>query len=362
MLMSPDLFSELSFSDVTADNRIMVSPMCQYSCDYDGHPTEWHRVHYGSRAVGQAGIVMTEATAVEPRGRISPRDLGLWTDQHIESFRPITQFLKEQGSVPAVQLAHAGRKASTAPPVEGGSPLTPEEGGWETVGPTDSAYPREQPLPTKRLSTDDIQTIIDQFGAAARRADAAGFEVVEIHAAHGYLLHQFLSPVTNTREDAYGGSFENRVRMLREVTQIVRETLPREKSIFVRISATDWLPDRASWTVQDSIKLANYLNKDGADLIDVSAGGIHPDQQIPDAGPNYMVPYAERIGQETDLLVGAVGKITTGQQADALIRNDRADVAIVGREFLRDPYFPLRAAEDVDATDRINWPPQYRRA
>ncbi len=340
----------------------MVSPMCQYSCAEDGLATDWHRVHLGSRATGGAGIVMTEATAVEPRGRISPNDLGIWSDEHAAALEPVAGFIRERGAVPAIQLAHAGRKASKSRPWEGSTPVQSDDGGWETIAPSATPWPYDtNPPQIRELTTDDIDTVVDAFGTAAQHSLNAGFEIAEVHAAHGYLLHEFLSPVTNHRDDEYGGSFENRTRLVREVTETVRQIWPDDKPVFVRISATDWLPDRDSWTVADSVRLADRL-ADVADLIDVSAGGLHPDQQIPTTGPNYQVPYAEEIREQTDLPVGAVGGITEPAQADALIRNERADLAVIGREHLRDPYFTLHAAEELDAEDRVEWPQQYRRA
>ncbi|MFB9804180.1 NADH:flavin oxidoreductase/NADH oxidase [Haladaptatus pallidirubidus] len=360
--MADDLFSNISFRESTARNRVMVSPMCQYSCTEDGLATDWHRVHLGSRATGGAGIVMTEATAVEPRGRISPNDLGIWSDEHADALEPVARFIRERGSVPAIQLAHAGRKASKSRPWEGSTPLQPDEGGWETVAPSADTWPYDaEPPEIREMTKDDIGTVVDAFATAAEYSLDAGFEIAEVHAAHGYLLHEFLSPVANHREDEYGGRFENRIRIVREVTETVREIWPDDKPVFVRISATDWLPERDSWTVSDSVRLADRLS-DVADLIDVSAGGLHPDQRIPSSGPNYQVPYAERIREQTDLPVGAVGGISEPAQADALIRNERADLAIVGREHLRDPYFTLHAAEALGAEDRIEWPQQYRRA
>jgi 2,4-dienoyl-CoA reductase-like NADH-dependent reductase (Old Yellow Enzyme family) len=361
----PDLFTPLALREIKIPNRVMVSPMCQYSCeDRDGIATEWHRVHLGSRAVGRAGIVMTEATAVEPRGRISPEDLGIWSDEHAEALAPIASFVSEQGSVPAIQLAHAGRKASTSRPWEGGHPLSHAEGGWDAIAPSPIPYPgHDDPVEVREMDQDDIEGVIDAFALAARRALDAGFEVAEVHAAHGYLLHEFLSPVANRRTDDYGGSFEDRARLAVEVTEAVREVWPDEKPVFVRISATDWLPDRDSWTVSDSARLADLLSEAGADLIDVSSGGMHPDQEIPRIGPNYQVGLAEdvREGSESNIAIGAVGGISTPEQADALIGNGRAELAIVGREFLRDPYFPIRAAEALGATDRLSVPSQYER-
>lgn len=364
--MTPDLFSPLEMRDVTAPNRVMVSPMCQYSCDdRDGIPTDWHRVHLGSRAVGGAGIVMSEATAVEPRGRISPEDTGIWSAEHVEAWQPVTEFIADQGSIPAIQLAHAGRKASKSRPWDGSAPVQPDSGGWETVGPSGTAWPYDAEAPPhRRMDHDDIETVIESFRTGAERALDAGFEIAEVHAAHGYLLHEFLSPVTNDRPDEYGGGFADRTRFLREVVAAVRDVWPDEKPVFVRISATDWIDDGDSWTVAQSVRLANDLTELGVDLIDVSTGGIAPGSYPDEAGPNYQVPHAERIGDGTpdELLVGAVGKITTPEQADAIVANGRADLAIVGREHLRDPYFTLQAARKLDALDRVDVLPQYDRA
>ena len=354
------LFTPFEAREVTARNRVMVSPMCQYSCeDEDGLATEWHQVHLGSRAVGGAGIVMTEATAVAPRGRISPQDLGVWSDDHAEALAPVAEFVANHGAVPGIQLAHAGRKASTRRPADGGGPIH-DDHGWTPVGPTGEPWPHNDAtdLETERLSQADIAALIDEWAAAAERAVDAGFEVLEVHAAHGYLLHEFLSPVTNTREDAYGGDFEGRTRLLREVVEAIRAAVPDGTAVFVRVSATDWLPDRDSWTVADSARLAGDLDPLGVDLIDVSAGGIHPDQQVPATGPHYQVPYAERVA-EGGLPVGAVGRITTPEGADAVVRNGRADLAVVGRQHLRDPYFALRAAEELGHEAPV--PRQYRR-
>ncbi|WP_115863823.1 NADH:flavin oxidoreductase/NADH oxidase [Halorussus litoreus] len=356
-----DLFSPLEIRGTEIRNRVMVSPMCQYCCGPDGVGYDWHEVHLGSRAVGGAGLVMAEATAVEPRGRITPRDLGIWSEEHADALAPVAEFMAEHGATPGIQLAHAGRKASKTRPADGSRPLQPDEGGWETVAPG-SPYPYDdQPPETKRMSKDDVADVKDAFVAAAERARDAGFEVAEVHAAHGYLLHEFYSPVSNDREDEYGGDFEGRTRLVREVTAEVREVWPDDQPVFVRVSASDWLPDRESWTVEDTARLAPLLADAGADLIDVSSGGIHPDQQIPSVGPNYMVPYAERVGEATDALVGAVGKITEATQADAIVRNDRADLAIVGREHLRNPYFTLHAAHELGEADRVEIPVQYRR-
>jgi len=363
--VSADLFTPLELRGTELPNRVMVSPMCQYSCEgLDGLPTDWHHTHLVSRAVGGAGLVMSEATAVEPRGRITPYDLGIWSDEHADALRDITSSIRDRGSVPGIQLAHAGRKASTMRPWEGRDPITGDD-GWETIAPSADPYPHEAgEVPTRAMSADDIEAVIDAFRAAAERALDAGFEVAEIHSAHGYLLHEFLSPVTNHRTDAYGGDFEGRTRLLREITSTVREVWPDDRPLFVRISATDWLPDRESWTVEDSIRLADDLAALGVDLIDVSGGGIHPDQQIPSTGPGYQERYARRIKHESesDIAVGAVGGITTPEQADALIKNGRADLAILGREHLRDPYFTLHAAQQLDCLDEVDVPVQYQRA
>lgn len=357
--MVDSLFTPLSLRGTEFRNRIAVSPMCQYSAP-DGYATDWHTVHLGSRAVGGAGVVMTEATAVSPAGRISPDDLGIWSDAHADALEDAVSFVRDHGAVPGVQLAHAGRKGSTTPPWDDGVPIPVEEGGWEVLGPTATPYPhRDGAQPTVRMTADDIGRVTEQFRMAAERAREVGFEVAEVHAAHGYLLHEFLSPVTNTREDEYGGSFENRIRFVCEVTRAVREAWPDQNPVFVRISATDWLPDRSSWDLEQSARLAPHLADAGADLVDVSAGGIHPDQQVPNAGPGYQIPYAERVGEATDAAVGAVGGITRAEQADQVIRNGRADLALVGREHLRNPYFALEAAHTLGAD--VEWPKQYRR-
>ncbi|ELZ15009.1 NADH:flavin oxidoreductase/NADH oxidase [Natrinema thermotolerans DSM 11552] len=367
-----DLLAGLSLRDLETRNRIAVSPMCQYSCDPDGLPTEWHRVHLGSRAVGGAGIVMTEATAVSPEGRITPHDLGIWSDDHAEALEPITEFIRDQGGVPAIQLAHAGHKASKERPWEGHVPIQPDEtgpsgaAGWEVLSPSPDAYPPfdgDRPA-MRKADTEDIEGVIDAYRAAAERSLEAGFEIAEVHAAHGYLLHEFLSPVTNRREDDYGGSFENRTRLVREVVGAVREVWPDDKPVFVRISGTDWLDDRESWDIEQSVRLADDLADLGVDLVDVSSGGLHPDQSI-SGGPNFQVPLAEQVREGADVAVGTVGGVTEPEQADALIRNERADLVLVGREFLRDPYFGLRATGDLERNpDAVAeaWPVQYRRA
>jgi 2,4-dienoyl-CoA reductase-like NADH-dependent reductase (Old Yellow Enzyme family) len=365
--VSDDLFTPLALRGTEIPNRVTVSPMCQYSCTgRDGLPTDWHHTHLVSRAVGGAGLVMTEATAVEPRGRISPQDLGIWSGAHADALAEITSSIRDRGSVPGIQLAHAGRKASKTRPWEGSTPLV-GDAGWEAIAPSPTPWPyAEDEGPAPPTVGAEPDAVVEAFVAAAERALDAGFEVAEVHAAHGYLLHEFLSPVTNDRTDAYGGDFEARTRLVREVATAVREVWPDDRPLFVRLSATDWLDDRDSWTVADSIRLADRLAPLGVDLIDVSAGGIHPEQTIPSTGPGYQERYARRIRQETDadVAVGAVGGIVTPEQADALIRNGRADLAIVGREHLRDPYFALTAARELDRLDAegIEVPVQYDRA
>jgi len=363
--MTDSLFTPFTLRDTEFRNRVMLSPMCQYSAD-DGLANDWHRVHLGSRAAGGAGVVMTEATAVEPRGRITPDCLGIWSDEHAEAIEPIVEFVKSQGATPGIQLAHAGRKGSHSAPADGGDPIPADaDAGWETVSATDEPYPdgdraeTGEPAATRRLDGDGIDAVIDAFADAAARSLDAGFEIAEVHAAHGYLLHQFCSPVTNDRDDEYGGSFENRTRLLREVVEAVREVWPDGKPVFVRISATDWLPDRDSWDADDSVRLAPLLADAGADLIDVSGGGIHPDQQLPGTGPGYQVSYAEAIREGTAVPVATVGGITEPTHADALIRNGRADLVALGREMLRHPHWPLEAAHELGA--EVEWPVQYRR-
>jgi 2,4-dienoyl-CoA reductase-like NADH-dependent reductase (Old Yellow Enzyme family) len=365
--MTETLFSPLELRETTIPNRVMVSPMCQYSTP-DGVATNWHLVHLGSRAVGGAGVVLTEATAVEPRGRISPDDLGIWNDEQADALAPVADFVSEHGSVPGIQLAHSGRKASTSSPWKGHEPVSTDERGWEAVGPTDEPYPRDgDEQPTRALSTGEVEDVVTSFVEAAERARDAGFEVAEVHAAHGYLLHEFLSPVTNDRTDRYGGSFENRTRLLREVTAGVREVWPDGKPVFVRISATDWLDDRESWDVEQSAELAPLLAEAGADFLDVSSGGIHPDQEIPHAGPGYQLPYAETIKEHVedvgaDIAVGTVGGITEPAHAAEIVANDRADAVLMAREFLRSPYWPLHAAAELGMDDDVEWPVQYQRA
>ena len=353
---SPDLFTPFTIRGVTFPNRIAVSPMCEYSSS-DGFANDWHLVHLGSRAVGGAGLVVVEATAVEPRGRITYADLGLWKDEHIEFLRRITAFVKSQGAVPGIQLAHAGRKASTHVPWDGGAVIAPDEtNGWTAVAPSPIAFRDGDPVP-HALTGEEIGGIVSAFQAAARRALAAGFEVVEIHAAHGYLINEFLSPLSNQRQDKYGGSFENRIRLLLEIVQAVRAEWPHELPLFLRISASDWA--EGGWTVDDSINLAKRVRPLGVDLIDCSSGGLVPYAKI-ELGPGYQVPFSRRIRKEAGIPTGAVGMITEFEQADAIIREHDADIVLLAREFLRQPYFPLHAARQLGRP--LLSPKQYLRA
>ena len=350
------LFDPLAIRGITFANRVFVSPMCEYSST-NGYANDWHLVHLSSRAVGGAGLVLTEATAVLPEGRISPQDLGIWMDAHIEPLARIVRFIHEQGSVAGMQLAHAGRKASTYRPWEGNGTIPEGAGGWKkVVAPSPLAFADHYPMP-QALTANGIQEIVNAFSAAARRAWEAGFRVIEIHAAHGYLLHEFLSPLSNQRSDAYGGSFENRTRILRGVVAAVRRVWPDLAPLFVRISATDWVD--GGWDIQQSVELARQLKELGADLIDCSSGGNVPQAKIP-VGPGYQTPFAEQIRRETGIMTGAVGMITSSSQAEHIVAEGRADAIIIAREFLRDPYWPLRAARELG--QQMSWPVQYLRA
>ena len=349
------LFEPLTLRGVTLKNRIVMSPMCQYSA-VEGFANDWHLVHLGSRAVGGAALIIQEATAVSPEGRISPEDLGIWKDEHLPMLRRINEFIAAQGCVPGVQLAHAGRKASTYRPWSGEGEVPAGEGGWPVVGPSDEAFSATYPAP-KALDAAGIQKVVDDFRAAAGRALAAGFKVIELHAAHGYLLHAFLSPLSNQRTDKYGGTFENRVRLLLEVTAATREVWPEDLPLFVRISATDWT--EGGWNADESVQLSALLKTHGVDLVDVSTGGNVPKAPIP-VGPGYQVQFAERIRQEAEMPTGAVGLITTPAEAEAILANGQADLVLLAREFLRAPYFPLLAAQELDAD--VQWPTQYERA
>jgi 2,4-dienoyl-CoA reductase-like NADH-dependent reductase (Old Yellow Enzyme family) len=350
------LFSELRIRDVLFRNRIAVSPMCQYSC-VDGMATDWHLVHLGSRAVGGAALVMTEANAVESAGRISPGDLGIYNDSHIAPLTRIAEFVRSQGAVAGTQLAHAGRKASSNVPWEkGGAQIPASDGGWFPVAPSPGPF-REGDEDSLELSVADIQGIVESFAAAARRALRAGFQVIEIHGAHGYLIHEFLSPLSNQRRDDYGGSFENRARFACEVVSAVRGVWPAALPLFLRISATDWAP--GGWDIADSVELARRLKPLGVDLVDCSSGGAVPYARIA-LGPGYQVPFAERVRNEAEIATGAVGLITEAKQADAIIRSGQADMVLLARAFLRDPYWPLHAARELAVPAEP--PVQYRRA
>ena len=350
------LFSPLHLRGVTLKNRVFVSPMCQYSCGPDGLAAPWHLVHLGRFAVGGAGLVFTEATAVSPEGRISPRDLGIWSDAHVDALRPVAQFIKAHGAVPGIQLAHAGRKASTPAPWEGGHRVDAAHGGWTPVAPSPLAFSAQSPAPVA-LDAVGIGDVVNRFVAAADRAHAAGFEVIELHLAHGYLLHQFLSPLTNLREDSWGGDFTHRTTLPLAVVAAVRDAWPAKLPLFVRLSATDWVD--GGWDLPQSVRLSALLHALGVDLVDCSSGGIAPGVKIP-VGPGYQVPFAEAIRRESGVATGAVGLIEDAAQADEIIASGRADAVLLARAMLRDPNWALHAAEalGVDAP----WPVQFERA
>ncbi len=349
------LFEPLPLKSITLKNRIVVSPMCQYSAT-DGFANDWHLVHLGSRAVGGAALIIQEATAINPEGRITPADLGIWKDEHIPFLQRITAFIEAHGAVPGVQLAHAGRKASHHVPWVGGAALKEIEGAWQTVGPSTIPFSENTPAP-HALDNDGIQKVIGDFRMAAQRALKAGFKVAEIHAAHGYLLHSFYSPLSNKRTDEWGGTFENRIRLLLEVISAVQEVWPKELPLFVRISATDWEED--GWTGEDSVQLALRLKDVGVDVVDCSTGGNTPAAKIP-AGPLYQVGFAEQVKKGAGIKTGAVGIITKPAEAEAIVQNGQADLVIMARELLRDPYFPLHAAKELGVD--VEWPDQYKRA
>ena len=351
------LFSPLSLRSITLRNRIAVSPMCEYSSE-DGFANDWHLVHLGSRAVGGVGLVLTEAAAVQARGRISPRDLGLWKDEQIERLALINHFLHEHGAATGIQLAHAGRKGSTRVPWEhgDGAAVSPADGGWTPVAPTAAAFTDGYPLPSE-LTVAEIQDLVRAFAQAARRSLEAGFDVIELHGAHGYLIHQFLSPLSNARTDTYGGSFENRIRFAREVTEAVRAQWPERLPLFMRLSCTDWV--EGGWDMEQSIELSRQLGELGVDLIDCSSGGAAAHIDIP-VGPGYQTPFAERIRREADIPTGAVGMITSPAQADHVVRTGQADLVLLARELLRDPYWPTRAARELRQENPA--PVQYVRA
>lgn len=351
------LLEPYTLRQLTLPNRIAVSPMCQYS-SVDGLANDWHLVHLGSRAVGGAGLVITEATAVTDDGRITPQDLGLWKDEQIEGLQRITRFITAQGSVAGIQLAHAGRKASTWRPWLGKHGSVPQsEGGWTPVGPSAIAFDPQHTVPVQ-LSESQIQDVIQAFVDAARRSLIAGFKVVEVHAAHGYLLHQFLSPLSNQRTDQYGGSFENRIRLTLQVTEAIREVWPDELPVFVRVSATDWVED--GWNPDETVELARRLKALGTDLIDVSSGGTAASAEIP-VGPGYQTRFAERVRKESGIATGTVGMITDPAQAEHILRTGQADIILLARELLRDPYWPLHADDDLGGR-KATWPAQYQRA
>lgn len=351
------LFSELPIKSKVLKNRIMVSPMCQYSST-DGFANDWHLVHLGSRAVGGAAIVMTEAAAVHPKGRISYADLGIWKDEHIKKLKQITNFIKDNGSIPAIQLAHAGRKGSKSKPWEGNKNISGTELGWENVAPSPIPFEESDSVPHE-LTTVEISSLVQDFKNSTKRSLKAGFRIIEIHAAHGYLIHQFLSPISNQRTDNYGGSFENRTRFLLEIVDAVQDEMPKDLPLFVRISATDWVKEEASWDIEQSIELCKILKEKGVDVIDVSSGGLSPKQDI-SGGAGYQTDFASRIKKETGIATAAVGLITTPSQAEHIIRTGQADLVIMAREFLRNPYFPLHAAKELKSD--IHWPLQYERA
>jgi 2,4-dienoyl-CoA reductase-like NADH-dependent reductase (Old Yellow Enzyme family) len=349
------LFEPLRIKDIELKNRIAVSPMCEYSSQ-DGFANDWHLVHLGSRAIGGAALVFTEATAVSPEGRISPDDLGIWKDEHIDFLKRITSFIHDHGSVAGVQLAHAGRKASVSSPWLGNKYLGEDERGWQPMAPSPVPFRDDTPLPHE-LSKEEIKKVARDFAQAAVRAKEAGFKVVEVHAAHGYLLNQFLSPISNKRQDEYGGSFENRMRLTLEVIDAVKKEWPERNPLFVRISAIEWVDN--GWSIDDSVKLAVKLKEKGVDLVDCSSGGNVSRAKV-EIGPMYQVPFAEKVKKGSGILTAAVGLITTAQQCEEIISEGRADMVFLARQLLRDPYFPLHAAKELN--EDVEWPNQYLRA
>ncbi|GHE37783.1 oxidoreductase [Streptomyces longispororuber] len=357
------LFEPYTLRNLTIPNRVWMAPMCQYSAEATGPgagvATDWHLAHYAARATGGTGLILTEATAVSPEGRISPYDLGIWSDDQIAPLRRITDFLKSQHTVPGIQIAHAGRKAATDAPWRGGGPLGPDAGGWQPVGPSPVAFDERHPVPTE-LTVDGIRRVVGEFADAARRALAAGFEVAEVHGAHGYLIGEFLSAHSNRRTDAYGGDFAGRTRFALEVVDAVRAVWPDDKPLFFRISATDWLEDGVpGWTADDTVRFAPLLKEHGVDLLDVSTGGNAAGVRIP-TGPHYQVPFAARVKAATDLPVAAVGLITEAAEAEKILANGEADAVLLGRELLRDPSFARRAARELGAD--VHVPNQYLRS
>jgi 2,4-dienoyl-CoA reductase-like NADH-dependent reductase (Old Yellow Enzyme family) len=354
--MSNKLFTPLTLRSVTLPNRVAVPPMCMYSSE-DGFVNNWHLVHLGARAVGGAGLIIMEASAVVPEGRITPNDVGIWKDEHIPALKNITEFISQQGTVPGIQLAHAGRKASDWRPWEGKKGNAPAElGGWHPVAPSEIAFSDDRLVPTA-LSTDDIARIVAAFADAAVRAHKAGFKVIELHAAHGYLVHQFLSPFSNKRTDAYGGSFENRTRLLKEIVTATRKVWPEELPLFVRLSATEWT--EGGFSIEDTVNLCKTLRELGVDLIDTSTGGNVATARIP-AAAGYQTPFAARIKHDAGIATAAVGLITNAMQAEHILQSEQADLVLIGREMLRDPYWAIHAAAELNS--QTPWPPQYARA
>ncbi|MEU6805271.1 NADH:flavin oxidoreductase/NADH oxidase [Streptomyces neyagawaensis] len=355
------LFEPYRLRELTIPNRVWMPPMCQYSAAPEGPgtgaPGDWHFAHYAARATGGTGLIIVEATAVAPEGRISPYDLGLWNDTQVEAFRRITGFLRTQGTVPAVQLAHAGRKASTDQPWRGGAPVGPDAYGWQPVAPSAVPFDEKHPVPDE-LTVEQIRSVVGQFAEAARRALAAGFEVVEIHGAHGYLINEFLSPHSNRRTDAYGGSYENRIRFALEVVDAVRGVWPQDKPLFFRVSATEWL-EEGGWTADDTVRFAAELKAHGVDLLDVSTGGNASGVRIP-VGPGYQVPFAARVRDEAGLPVAAVGLITEAEQAEKILANGEADAVLLGRELLRNPSWARQTARELGG--EVHVPEQYHRS
>jgi 2,4-dienoyl-CoA reductase-like NADH-dependent reductase (Old Yellow Enzyme family) len=349
------LFSAITIRGIELKNRIVVSPMCQYSSE-NGFPTDWHFVHLGSRAIGGAALVIAEATAVSLEGRISPDDAGIWSDKHAEAYKKITSFIKLHNSVPGIQLAHAGRKASTFSPWKGTGAVNEKEGGWQTIAPSPIAFADNYPLP-KEMSKQDIQDVLNQFKLAAERSIQAGFQIIELHMAHGYLVHEFLSPLSNFRIDEYGGSLENRCRLAVEIAENVRTVIPESMPLFVRISATDWVEN--GWDIKQSVKLTERLKEVGVDLIDCSSGGNIFNAKIP-ISPGYQISFSEEIKEKVNILTAGVGLITSPEQAEHIIRTNQADLVVLAREMLRNPYWPLYAAEKLKSD--VDWPNQYLRA
>ena len=352
--MPSHLFSPLTLRSVTFHNRIFVSPMCQYSSD-NGMPNNWHLVHLGSRAVGGASLVCVEASGVSPDGRITPWDAGIWSEAHARAWKPVADFIRDHGAVPAIQLAHAGRKASCNRPWLGGKPLAPSEGGWQTLGPSEVAF-GSYPAP-RAMTIEDIRRTVEEFRSAARHALDAGFDVAEVHGAHGYLLHSFCSPLSNLRNDDYGGTLEKRIRLPLEVARAVRETWPRDKPVFYRVSASDWY--EGGWDIEQTITLCKRLKDIGIDLIDCSSGGNIHDQKIA-LGPGYQVPFAEAVRASVGIATGAVGLIAEPTQAEQIVSLGHADAVFLARAMLRDPYWPRHAAKALGI--ELPWPDQYKRA